>query len=251
MLRKMLNFPLVKKARRVAKAEGLGAVLRGGVAHIRDAVRAFRYVAQSPQPKTLAALLDDPPKYCGRIIQPMQIRPEIIGLMKQVRALRPKVIVEIGTANGGTLFLWTRLAAPGATIISVDLPGGKWGDGYAGWRSWLYRRFALPGQTIHLVRADSHDPATVEHVRALITQPVDILFIDGDHSYAGVKQDFEQFAPLVRSGGLIALHDIAHHRAEYDCHVDKFWAELQQTSRTTELIDHANQGWAGIGIVER
>jgi predicted O-methyltransferase YrrM len=247
----MLNSPLVNKLRRVAKTEGLGAILRGGVEHIGDAVRAFRYIARSPRPATLDALLDDPPKHCGRIIQPMQIRPEILELMQQVQALRPKVIVEIGTANGGTLFLWTRLAAPGATIISIDLPGGKWGDGYARWRSWLYRRFALPGQTIHLVRADSHDPATVEQVRGLIDQPVDFLFIDGDHSYAGVKQDFEQFAPLVQSGGLIALHDIARHRAEYDCHVDQFWAELQETGRTTELINHVNQGWAGIGILQR
>jgi predicted O-methyltransferase YrrM len=41
--------------------------------------------------------------------------------------------------------------------------------------------------------------------------PVDLIFIDGDHSYEGVKQDFEIYAPLVRSDGLIAFHDILEH----------------------------------------
>ena len=226
-------------------------MVRGSALHIKDAVRAAFYISGRPSPQTFEALLDEPTVRCGRIIQPMQVRAEIIALMGRVKELRAKVVLEIGTANGGTLFLWTRLAAPGATIISVDLPGGKWGDGYAGWRRWLYRRFALPGQTIHLIRADSHDPATVERVRSLMPAPVDFLFIDGDHSYAGVKQDFERFSPFVRSGGLIGLHDIAHHPAEQDCHVDEFWAELQSEQRTTEFIHHVNQGWGGIGIVQR
>jgi predicted O-methyltransferase YrrM len=37
---------------------------------------------------------------------------------------------------------------------------------------------------------------------------LDFLFIDGDHTYEGVKQDFEMYTPLVRKGGLVAMHDI-------------------------------------------
>jgi predicted O-methyltransferase YrrM len=37
---------------------------------------------------------------------------------------------------------------------------------------------------------------------------VDFLFIDADHSYEGVKKDFEMYSPLVRKGGIIAFHDI-------------------------------------------
>ena len=33
------------------------------------------------------------------------------------------------------------------------------------------------------------------------------LFIDANHSYAGCKADFENWSPLVRSGGEIAFHD--------------------------------------------
>jgi predicted O-methyltransferase YrrM len=35
----------------------------------------------------------------------------------------------------------------------------------------------------------------------------DFVFIDGDHSYEGLKGDWESWSPLVTSGGIIALHD--------------------------------------------
>ncbi|MEO0196406.1 MAG: class I SAM-dependent methyltransferase [candidate division WOR-3 bacterium] len=37
---------------------------------------------------------------------------------------------------------------------------------------------------------------------------LDFLFIEGNHSYEGVKMDFEMYFPLVRKGGIIAFHDI-------------------------------------------
>jgi len=45
-------------------------------------------------------------------------------------------------------------------------------------------------------------------------EPLDFLFIDGDHTYEGVKRDFEMYSPLVRNGGIIAFHDIVKHPPE-------------------------------------
>src|SRR6476469_1701627 len=53
---------------------------------------------------------------------------ELTSVVGLVKALRPKVIVEIGTKDGGTLYCWTKVAPEGAFIVSVDLPGG--GPGY-------------------------------------------------------------------------------------------------------------------------
>ncbi len=39
----------------------------------------------------------------------------------------------------------------------------------------------------------------------------DVVFIDGDHSYAGCQRDVERFAPLVRDGGRLILHDHAYY----------------------------------------
>jgi predicted O-methyltransferase YrrM len=38
-------------------------------------------------------------------------------------------------------------------------------------------------------------------------EPIRLLWIDGDHAYRGVKDDFDGFAPHVQPGGVIALHD--------------------------------------------
>lgn len=41
---------------------------------------------------------------------------------------------------------------------------------------------------------------------------IDYLFIDGDHQYDAVKQDFEDWYPLVKKGGIISIHDSACNR---------------------------------------
>jgi hypothetical protein len=41
-------------------------------------------------------------------------------------------------------------------------------------------------------------------------RPIRLLWIDGDHTYAGVKEDFQRFSPFVSSGGIVALHDALH-----------------------------------------
>lgn len=38
--------------------------------------------------------------------------------------------------------------------------------------------------------------------------PIDLLFIDGNHDYEAVLQDYEQWSPLIKTGGVIAFHDV-------------------------------------------
>jgi MMP 1-O-methyltransferase len=45
-------------------------------------------------------------------------------------------------------------------------------------------------------------------VRPQFSTPIDLLFIDGDHSYEGVVKDYLDWAPLVKKGGIIAFHDV-------------------------------------------
>jgi len=101
-------------------------------------------------------------------ITPIQIEEEIAQLLNLLAALRPKALLEVGTASGGTLFLFCQVAEPDATVISVDLPGGPFGGGYPAWRIPLYRSFAKERQRIHLIRADSHDPKTLEIVKRIL-----------------------------------------------------------------------------------
>ena len=80
---------------------------------------------------------------------------------------------------------------------------------------------------------------------------MDFLFIDGDHTYAGVKNDFEGYSKLVKKGGLIAFHDIAPPQTEkYRCQVDKFWNKIKNGYKHWELIEQRSQDNKGIGIME-
>lgn len=184
------------------------------------------------------------------VICPGQVRSEIIRLTSLVRSLQPRVVVEIGTATGGTLFLWCANAAPDATVISIDLPNGIHGGGYPYWKTFLYRGFANKKQAVRLFRGDSHSLEMLTQLKAALAgRHIDFLFIDGDHTYNGVRKDFENYSPLVKPGGVVALHDVARHPAHFRCEVDAFWKELKTKYDYRELIECEEQGWAGIGVV--
>jgi cephalosporin hydroxylase len=165
-------------------------------------------------------------------IKPAQIRYEIAKLLEIVVNFRPRVVLEIGTAAGGTLFLFTRAADPNAKIISIDLPGGPFGGGYPRWKMPLYKSFLQRSQEIYLIRRDSHDPRTLEEVKRILDRErVDFLFIDGDHTYEGVKRDFEMYSPLVREGGIVAFHDIVPGPPENVGGVPEFWNQIKTRYR--------------------
>jgi predicted O-methyltransferase YrrM len=183
-------------------------------------------------------------------IKPSQVRDELTRLVGMIAQLRPNAVLEIGTLGGGTLWLWCQLATPDATIISVDLPRGHFGGGYHWIKIPLYRSFAQPKQSLHLLRHNSHEKATHALVASkLPTKRVQFLFIDGDHSYDGVKQDFEMYRGLVEPGGLIAFHDIVPHDSYTGCDVARFWLEIKDAYRHTEIVANHTQGWAGIGVL--
>lgn len=186
------------------------------------------------------------------LIKPMQFKSEIRRLLEIIKKMRPKKIMEIGTANGGTLFLLCRTIDEDASIISLDLPGGTFGGGYPKWKEKLYHSFALPGQKLNLIRADSHKQTSFDKIKNLLKdEKLDVLFIDGDHTYEGVKKDFEMYNNLVRKNGIIIFHDIVGHKRNKECQVDKFWDEIKKKNKGIEIIENKDQGWAGIGVIEK
>ena len=104
--------------------------------------------------------------------------------------------MEIGTENGGALFLFSHVASANATLISIDLSRGSFGR-YPKWKIPLYKSFARDRRRIHLIRADSHDSETLNEAKKILGDKlIDFfLFIDGDHTYEGIKRDFEMYSP--------------------------------------------------------
>lgn len=77
------------------------------------------------------------------------------------------------------------------------------------------------------ILADSHKPETIETLKSKLKgQMIDLLFIDGNHSYESVKMDFEIYAPLTKH--IIAIHDI---KATVNSEVMRYWEELKKDGR--------------------
>lgn len=196
-------------------------------------------------------LVDFTFSFCNGLVRPLQIKSELLELLETLQELKPKYILEIGTANGGTLFLFSRVASVGAQIISIDLPGGRFGGGYPNWKIPLYKSFALPNQEIRLIRGNSHSIEALVKVKTILNgNKLDLLFIDGDHTYEGAKKDFEMYSLLVKNGGLLVFHDIVTH-GSIEHGVSEFWHEIKSGYKYKEIVEHWNQQWAGIGLLRK
>jgi predicted O-methyltransferase YrrM len=209
-------------------------------------IKCYGELAFGGRPHTVEDAID----YCvDRPILMAQARSEIVQLGKILQASAPKRSLEIGTNYGGTLLLLCTLSPPDAQIISLDLPSGPFGGGYPLRKIPLFRRFARAGQQLHLIRADSHSSETKERVLQILGgEQLDYLFLDGDHTYTGVQRDFQMYSPLVRSGGIVALHDITTYRRDSKCQVAKFWNEIKNHYSYREIIKNQNEGSPPIAV---
>jgi predicted O-methyltransferase YrrM len=244
-----------------------------GAALVRDLMAG---VPTGPEHEPLAAKLreigwadDDQPVDLDELVKrtsdpflAIQNEIELRAFLARVQALRPKVVVEIGTARGGMLFCFSQLATRDATLVSIDLPGAINCGGQTPVEREVFATFGPVTQQIHFIPEDSHLPATRQQlVEILAGQPIDLLFIDGDHSYEGCLADFAMYQPLVSADGLIVLHDICLFPDAWPgTGVGPAWQELKARYGGEEIIDatgtstpplQPDQHWRwGIGVIE-
>lgn len=107
---------------------------------------------------------------------------------------------EIGSAAGGTLRLIQELVDFAVAVVLDDGNHPKhslWESNTGEFRNRV---------VIH--RGDSHAEAAKEFVaRTCAFQKFDVIFIDGDHSYEGVKKDIELVLPFCTPATLLVFHD--------------------------------------------
>jgi predicted O-methyltransferase YrrM len=124
-------------------------------------------------------------------------------LFRVARDARSGPFVEIGRFKGGSTLVFATALPAGIELWSYDLhvalrpdmPGEQLD---AELRDAL-SRYGLADK-VHLLVADSR---TVEPP----PEPLELLFIDGDHSYEGAKADFERWGTFLRPGGHLLFHD--------------------------------------------
>jgi predicted O-methyltransferase YrrM len=193
-----------------------------------------------------AALLDTARRWLStRGIDLPQHDVEFTALLDVVMAAAPRTYLEIGTRAGGSFWAIGQALDPGATMISVDLPGGPWGQvGSQHSKAVVADALRRQGHRVVEIEGDSHDPAVLARVRdALVGRPIDLLFIDGDHSLGGVRDDWRRYAPLVRPGGLVVFHDLILSAEFPDCRVGLLWQELAPRFASREVVEQYGIGW--------
>jgi predicted O-methyltransferase YrrM len=114
-------------------------------------------------------------------------------------------VVEVGVWHGVTTRRLRAAMAPTGTLWAVDpYPRGRLGVS-------LPRRIALRevgsagGAAVEWVRTTGVEAARL--YGAAGEPPVELVFIDGDHSFEGLRADWEAWSLLVAPRGCIALHD--------------------------------------------
>lgn len=179
---------------------------------------------------------------------------EFEQLLEIYKKHKPEHLIEIGTFFGGTLYHWLKENDNLKSVICVDLPIGKDDGRYdqmidsrKKWDDWVMESTVTP-HNFYDIKGDSTSINVynrVHHVSLNHHDKADFLFIDGDHSYEGVKSDYENYQDLVRPGGLVVFHDVIGYWT-----VNKFWNEVKKDKKYIEICAGGPDGW-GIGIIEK
>jgi hypothetical protein len=130
---------------------------------------------------------------CGAWSTPLA---DILMLLKVAVCTKPKKLLEVGSFRGYTALLLAQHVSSDAKIVTVD-------------------RYPEHGEAYQNTPFASVIERRVGETNTAMFQQdalgsYDLIFIDADHSYAGVKHDTELVLPLVSPNGFILWHDYAN-----------------------------------------
>lgn len=125
---------------------------------------------------------------------------EAAYLHRLVRDSQPQTVVEIGRFRGGSTVL-IAAALKNGVLHSYDIETRQGRDGRELDRQLggVLGRYSLSGRVqLHVADSRTAEPPG---------EPIDLLFVDGDHDQEGVRADFDHWSPHVRQGGHLLFHD--------------------------------------------
>ncbi|MEE9414326.1 MAG: class I SAM-dependent methyltransferase [Acidimicrobiales bacterium] len=162
-----------------------------------------------------------------------------------IEALRPRLLVELGTHHGLSFFAFCQ-GMKEHRVNGVCFAVDTWeGDVHTGdyddsvflsVQSHLreeYRGFSYMIRSLFSAAAERFSAESIE-----------LLHIDGLHTYAAVKEDFETWYPKVKPGGIILFHDVNARLDDFG--VWKFWEETS-AQHETFTFDHG----FGLGVLRK
>ncbi len=162
-----------------------------------------------------------------------------------VAAVRPKLLVELGTQYGYSFFCFCQSMAD-HNIDGLCYAVDTWaGDEHTG---------AYDDEIFNAVQqhARANYPSISYLMRMLFNdallhfsdESLDMVHIDGLHTYEAVSEDFRNWYPKVKPGGIILFHDIQARMMDFGAW--KFWEEIAPQYNTFTF----KQGF-GLGVLRK
>ena len=161
-----------------------------------------------------------------------------------VRNIKPQVIVELGTHKGTSFFSFSQGVKDAKIPTQLHAIDTWQGDKHAGYygdeifaevNTIKDRYYKSLNITLHRKTFDEALDLFKDH-------SIDVLHIDGLHTYEAVKHDFETWHEKVKPNGIILFHDTHEYTADFGVHV--LWKELKKDYDTLEFT-HSH----GLGIL--
>lgn len=250
----------VRRLYKTKRLERLRQSAREKVPHAQNIERAVRFWANPFERRRRLEELqrcrtpEDYFDFATRYLGHLQWKQEFLPFLDFAAAQRPVRIGEVGLYTGGTHLMLTRALPTVKLSVGVDLHVRN--------KSQL-RFLANSSHRGIFVEGKSCEDTTLQLVRqALGGEKLDLLLIDADHSYTGVKQDFMHYRRFVRDGGIIAFHDIVQdHLTRFNNdpatwmgsssgEVHVFWKKLKPYyEKTREFVIDYDQDGCGIGAL--
>lgn len=168
------------------------------------------------------------------------------------RSMKPEVCVEIGSARGrSACFIGMALNENGlGKLFAIDPhTQTSWNDNESVHTYDIMRQNLVRlgvAEQVEILRQTS------EQAAKSWSRPIDLLFIDGDHSYEGVKRDWDLFVPHVRDFGIVIFHDTLWELkpdpswSRADMGVPRFVEELRQQGFPVVTLDRDR----GVSLVQ-
>jgi predicted O-methyltransferase YrrM len=164
-----------------------------------------------------------------------------------IRNYNPKIIVELGTFKGTSFFSFAQALKDkndsecmlvGIDSWEGDLNTGKYeGDKMFNEVSSIAQKF-YENINIKLIRGYFD-----EQVSKFENNSIDILHIDGLHTYEAVKNDYINWLPKMKENGIILFHDIVVERENFG--VKQLWDEISESSKFKVSFHHSY----GLGVL--
>ena len=183
---------------------------------------------------------------------PIRYRPNGIGYWSGhipfacdlAATLRPKVFAELGTHTGESYFAFCQALAEGGVSCQAFAVDTWRGDQHTGSYdesvySEVYAHNEQHYKSFSRLLRLRFDQAACE----FSDESIDLLHIDGAHTYEAVRHDFETWWPKVRSGGVVLLHDAAERQADFG--VWRLLEDLRVRRLSVAEFTHSH----GLGVV--